>query len=169
MQVYEEFLTTHAGASRRLTGRTHHGSDIPGAETTRERLESFIGRTGAFPILSLQPLLQSLQHQRRLMLQKTLPLRRLRLLLLFLLRDGWFVESSITRIKDDRHFFFSLVVRNLSLCFCFFLVFNLVQGPLGHHTFLFLFLSLPFRGIRVGTPTNLEGGGRRSGPDLLLF
>ena len=37
------------------------------------------------------------------------------------------------------------------------------------HTSLLLFLTLPFRGIRVGTPTNLEGGSGRSGPDLLLF
>ena len=44
-----------------------------------------------------------------------------------------------------------------------------MQGPLGPRTLVFLFLSLPFRGIRVGTPTNLEGGGGRSGPDLLLF
>ena len=60
---------------------------------------------------------------------------------------------------------------SLEIClvvFVFFLVFNLVQGPLGPHTFL-LFLSLPFRGIRVGTPTNLEGGSGRYGPDLLLF
>ncbi len=39
----------------------------------------------------------------------------------------------------------------------------------GPHTSLLLFLSLPFRGIRVGTPMNLEGGSERSGPDLLLF
>jgi hypothetical protein len=44
-----------------------------------------------------------------------------------------------------------------------------VKGPLGPRTFLLLFFSLPFRGIRVGTPTNLEGGSERSGPDLLLF
>ena len=87
---------------------------------------------------------------------------------MFLLRDGCFVDPSIIRIQDDRHFFF-LVVRNLSHCFCFFLVFNLVQGPLGPRTFVVLFLSLPFRGIRVGTPTNLEGGSGRSGLDLLLF
>ena len=31
----------------------------------------------------------------------------------------------------------------------FFLVFNLVQGPLGSRTFLLLFLSLPFRGIKL--------------------
>jgi hypothetical protein len=49
------------------------------------------------------------------------------------------------------------------------LVFNLVQGPLGPRTFLLHYLSLAFRGIRVGTPTNLEGGSGRSGPDLLLF
>ena len=56
---------------------------------------------------------------------------------------------------------------SLEICFfvfVFFLVFNLVQGPLGSQTFLLLFLSLPFRGIRVGTPTNLEGGSGRSGP-----
>ena len=41
-----------------------------------------------YGILPLQSLLQSLQHQRRLMLRKPLPLRRLRLLLLFLLRVG---------------------------------------------------------------------------------
>ncbi len=62
---------------------------------------------------------------------------------------------------------------SLAIClvvFVFFLVFSLVQGPLGPRTFLLLlFLSLPFRGIRVGTPTNLEGGSGRSGPDLLLF
>ena len=37
------------------------------------------------------------------------------------------------------------------------------------HTSLLLFLSLPFRGIRVRTPTNLERGSGRSGPDLLFF
>ncbi len=61
---------------------------------------------------------------------------------------------------------------SLEIClvvFVFFLVFSLVQGPLGPRTFLLLFLSLPFRGIRVGAPTNLEGGSGRSGPDLLLF
>jgi hypothetical protein len=80
------------------------------------------------------------------------------------------VVRRIVHYKDTRRYnFFSLVVGNLSLCFCFFLVFNLVKGPLGPRTFVFLFLSLPFRGIHVGTPTNLEGGGGRSGPDLLLF
>ena len=44
-----------------------------------------------------------------------------------------------------------------------------MQGPLGPRTFVVLFLSLPFRGIRVGTPTNLEGGSGRSGLDLPLF
>ena len=130
LRSYEEFLTAHAEASKRLADRTHHKSDMTRAPCSL--------------ILSLQPLLQSLQHQRRLMLRKTLPLRRLRLLLLFLLRDGCFVDPSIIRIQDDRHIFFFLVVRNLSHCFCFFLVFNLVQGPLGPRTFVFLFLSLPF-------------------------
>ena len=39
----------------------------------------------------------------------------------------------------------------------------------GPRTSLLLFLSLPFRVIHVGTPTTLEGGSGRSGPDLLLF
>jgi hypothetical protein len=74
-------------------------SDITRAQAARKHLESFIGRAGAswffdvslqtwilpssllYAILPLQPLLQSLQHQRRLMLRKTLPLRSLRLLL----------------------------------------------------------------------------------------
>ncbi len=58
---------------------------------------------------------------------------------------------------------------SLEIClivFVFFLVFNLVQGPLGSRTFLLLFLSLPFRGIRVGTPTNLDGG---SGSDRKIW
>jgi hypothetical protein len=92
--------------------------------------------------------------------------------MLFLLRVGCFVEPSIIRIQDDRHFFFFYVVRNCLFVFVFFLVLNLVLGPLGPHTsflLFFLFFSLPFRGIRVGNPTNLEGGSGRSGPDLLLF
>ena len=44
-----------------------------------------------------------------------------------------------------------------------------MQGPLGTHTFLLLFLSLPFRGIRVGTPTNLEGGSGRSVTEIFVL
>ena len=90
---------------------------------------------------------------------------------MFLLRVGYFVDLSIIRIHDDRLFFFPSFL-SLEICpfvFVFFLVFHLVKGPLGPRTFLLLFFSLPFRGIRVGTPTNLEGGSERSGPDLLLF
>ncbi len=87
------------------------------------------------PILSLQPLLQSLHHQRRLMLRKTLPLRRLRFFLLFLLRVGCFVDPSIIRIQDDRLFFPFLIVRNLSPCFCFLSCFYSREGnPGAPHT-----------------------------------
>ena len=84
-----------------------------------------------------------------------------------LLRVGCFVTPSFIRIQDTRHFFFSLEIR--LFVFVFFLVLNFVMGLLGTRTSLLLFLSLLFRGIRVGTPTNLEGVSGRSGPDLLLF
>jgi hypothetical protein len=47
LQAYEEFLTTHAEAFRRLAARTHHKSDITRAQSARKHLESFIGRAGA--------------------------------------------------------------------------------------------------------------------------
>ena len=54
LQAYEEFLTTHAEASRRLAARTHHKSDITRAQAARKHLESFIGRAGAFSVLRRQ-------------------------------------------------------------------------------------------------------------------
>ncbi len=135
LRAYEEFLIAHAQVTKCLGDRTNRKSNVTRAHTARKHLASFIGRTDVRRQTSnveisssLQPLLQSLHHQRRLMFRKTLPLRRLRLLLLFLLRVGYFVDLSIIRIRDDRHFFFFFFL-SLEICFIvfvFFLVFNLV-------------------------------------------
>ncbi len=54
LQAYEEFLTTHAETSRRLSDRKHHKSDITRTQAARKHLESFIGRAGAFSVLGRQ-------------------------------------------------------------------------------------------------------------------
>ena len=51
LRSYEEFLTAHAEASKRLADRTHHKSDMTRAHAARKHLDSFIGRAGAFSVL----------------------------------------------------------------------------------------------------------------------
>ena len=87
---------------------------------------------------------------------------------MFLLRDGCFVDPSIIRIQDDRHFFFW----SLEICLLVFVSFLFLiscRDPWDPAHLFFFFSLFLFRGIRVGTPTNLEGGSGRSGLDLLLF
>jgi hypothetical protein len=85
--AYEEFLSVHVEYLQRIADCSRHKADMSRALASKKHLDSFIGRDGNFlvrrhlrthrfpcriPILSLQPLLQSLQYQRRLMLRKTL-------------------------------------------------------------------------------------------------
>jgi hypothetical protein len=187
LQAYEEFLTTHAEASRRLAARTHHKSDITRSQTDRKHLESFIGRAGAFSVLrrqssnvdtSVQPSVRDTSPSASSPVataSETSDVAQNAPSAEFEVAP---VVSSTGRVfrrpvryKDTRRwtFLFFLVVRDMSHCFCFLSCFYSRTGTPGTPHISSSFSLSSFSWYSCRDAYDLEGGSGRSGPDLLLF